>query len=169
MTGEVDLVGPLLSGLFGALRPLLPWLIPLAIVSTVTSFPMPGRGPSTRRRDPWRGFKYGARATVLERAGGRCEGGLLFGWGRCPAVAAEADHVFPHSKGGPTVVSNGQALCKDHNRRKRDMTPPWWYVLALEKRRRAYFPADEDVRVYAVMTEDDVAARERTRSRRRAQ
>ncbi len=86
-------------------------------------------------------------------------GALFFGWGGCPEAATVIDHVFPHSTGGPTVVSNAQALCKDHNRRKRDTTPPWWYVLALEKRRRGYFPKGADVHVRAVMTEADRSLR----------
>ena len=142
------------------LGPMLPWLIPLAIAGLVISFPMPGRGPRVRRRDVWRGFKFRTRATVLERAGGRCEAGMFFGVGRCPSAAVEVDHVFPYSKGGPTIVSNGQALCRDHNRRKRDLMPPWWYVLSLERRRRAYFPAGVDVRVIAVMNNAERAARE---------
>ncbi|WNM23533.1 HNH endonuclease [Demequina capsici] len=152
----MDMLGILLSGVWGALANFWPVLVPLLVVGLVVSFPMLGRGPNSSRRDPWRGFKYGARARVLERAGSRCEGSLFWAWGRCPTVAVEADHVFPHSKGGPTVVSNGQALCKDHNRRKSNMTPPWWYVLALEKRRRGYFPEGEDVRVYAVISESEL-------------
>jgi hypothetical protein len=57
------------------------------------------------------------------------------------------------------VVSNGQALCKRHNGIKGGKTPEWWYIRQLEKRRRTYFPEGSDVRVFAVMTESDVAAR----------
>lgn len=125
------------------------------------AFPMVGRGPGLiAERDVWRGFKFKTRAIVLERAGGRCEAGSFFGLGRCGYEAVEVDHVFPYSKGGPTVVSNGQALCRDHNRRKRDLTPPWWYVLSLERRRRSYFPADADVRVVARMNALERRARE---------
>ena len=87
--------------------------------------------------------------------------------GRCNSAAVEADHVFPWSKGGPTVVSNGQALCRDHNRRKSNLSPPWWYVLALEKRRRSYFPEGVDVRVRAVMSDSDREARARVKRTRR--
>lgn len=146
--------------LFSVLRPLLPWLIALLVLKTVASFPMPGRGPVSGRRDVWRGFKFGARATVMERAGGRCEGAEFLIWGRCPDAATEVDHVFPYSSGGPTVVSNGQALCSRHNRRKGHRNPPWWYVLGLEKRRRAYFPQGADVRVFAVMSQAEVHARD---------
>ncbi|WP_062465693.1 HNH endonuclease [Demequina maris] len=156
-----------MDSLWSVIAPVLPWLIPIVLLSAVISFPMLGRGPTSSKRDPWRGYKYGARSTVIERAGGRCEGAQFFAWGRCFAAAAEVDHVFPHSKGGPTVVSNGQALCKDHNRRKRDMTPPWWYVLALEKRRRSYFPAGHDVRVFAWMDDEEAALRDRSGRRAR--
>ncbi|WP_430869231.1 HNH endonuclease [Demequina aurantiaca] len=126
---------------------------------------MPGRGPRSSRRDPWRVFKYSPRAEVLNRAGGRCEGAFILFWGRCGNAAAEADHVFPYSKGGPTVVSNAQALCKSHNLRKGNMIPPWWYIRGLEKRRHSYFPEGSDVRVFAVMTAEDVGARERPSGR----
>jgi hypothetical protein len=163
----IDLGATMMSTFWTAFSPVLPWLVPLVVFSIVLSFPMSGRGPVSRQRDPWRGFKYGARTEVMERAGGRCEGALFFAWGRCGSAAVEVDHVFPHSKGGPTVVSNGQALCKDHNRRKRDVTPPWWYILALEKRRRTYSPAGAQVRVRAVMSEADVALRARAGKPRR--
>jgi len=155
-----DIVATMADTFWSVITPTLPWLIPVLIATIVISFPMLGRGPNSSSRDPWRGFKYGARERVLERAGGRCEGSLIWAWGRCSSAAVEVDHVFPHSKGGPTVVSNGQALCKDHNRRKGSMMPPWWYVLALEKRRRGYFPEGEDIRVRAVMAAADVAVRD---------
>lgn len=150
----------LIEGVLAGLRPFLPFFVSLAVIGFALSFPMPGRGPSSSRRDPWRGFKSTARRTVMERAGGRCEAGVMFGLLRCNGAAVEVDHVFPHSKGGPTVVSNGQALCRDHNRRKGSMTPPWWYVLGLEKRRRGYYPEGVDVRVVAIMSEAERTARD---------
>jgi hypothetical protein len=83
----------------------------------------------------------------MARASGRCEGAVFFGWGRCPDAAIEVDHVYPWSRGGPTITASGQALCRDHNRRNAAMRPPWWYVLSLERRRRDYFPPDADIRV----------------------
>ncbi|SFJ39981.1 hypothetical protein SAMN05216561_1298 [Nocardioides psychrotolerans] len=80
-------------------------------------------------------------------------------WGRCPAFATEADHVFAWSRRGPTIVSNGQALCRDHNRSKSNLRPPWWYVRGLERRRTAYFPAGASVRVLARMSAEERAAR----------
>lgn len=84
---------------------------------------------------------------------------MLLAWGRCRAPAVEADHVYPWSRGGPTVLSNGQALCREHNRSKSNLRPPWWYVRALERRRAGYFPEAADVRVVARMTPEDKAAR----------
>ncbi|WP_217995891.1 HNH endonuclease [Kribbia dieselivorans] len=86
-------------------------------------------------------------------------------WGRCPAAAVEVDHVYPWSKGGATIVSNGQALCRRHNQAKRNVTPPWWYVLSLERRRRGYFPEGANVRVSAAMSRREREARAGTQRR----
>ena len=144
------------------LGPHLWWLVPAVALVAVLRFPMLGRGPNSSRRDSWRVFKYAPRAAVMERAAGRCEAPVLLAWGRCDARATEVDHVMPWSRGGPTVVSNGQALCRSHNRSKAAMVPPWWYVMGLERRRRAYFPDGEDVRVLAVMSASERALRERS-------
>jgi len=149
----------LASTLWAALVPQLWWIVPLAIAMVALGFPAVGRRPRSSKRDPWRLFKFAARATVMERAGHRCEAPLLLAWGRCSALATDADHIMPWSRGGPTVVSNGQALCRGHNRAKAAFEPPWWYVLGLERRRRAYFPPDADVRVRATMSDEDRAAR----------
>ena len=163
----MDIVGPLVGGLLAFIGPNLWWILPLVAIRVVVTFPMPGRGPTSSRRDPWRGFKYAARAEVFARAGDRCEGAAFFAWGKCGKIAGEVDHVYPHSKGGPTVVRNGQALCASHNRRKGNRTPPWWYILGLEKRRRSYFPEGVDVRVGAVINAGDLKARERWTAKRR--
>lgn len=139
--------------------PNLGWLVAIGVFLVVVRFPMLRRGPNSSSRDVWRGFKYAPRRTVLARADDRCEGAALVAWGRCSSPAVEVDHVFPWSRGGPTVVSNGQALCVGHNRSKGAMNPPWWYVLSLERRRRGYFPEGVDVRVFAVMGAEDIAAR----------
>lgn len=156
---------------FSDLETLAPVLLVLAalvvVALAVLMFPMLRRGPnSSRYRDPWRGFRYAARSAVMDRAQGRCESAAFIAWGRCADPATEADHIIPWSKGGPTVLSNGQALCTGHNRNKRAMFPPWWYVLRLERRRRAYFPADADTRVYAVLSPTEQAAREEWLARR---
>jgi hypothetical protein len=147
---------PLLDGL----RPYVPVLALLGALLVVLASPLPGRGPRLfQRRDPWRGFKFTTRRAVMTRAGGRCEAPTFLVWGRCHDPATEVDHVYPWSRGGPTVVSNGQALCRTHNRRKSNLRPPWWYVLSLERRRAAYFPPDVTVRVLGRMNADERAAR----------
>jgi hypothetical protein len=144
---------------------------PTAVVMVAVGFvlfgPLPGRGPGyPRRRDPWRTFRFDARRAVMSRAEQRCEGALFFGWGRCRDLATEVDHIYPWSKGGATVVSNGQAMCHRHNRAKSNMTPAWWYVLSLERHRRTYFPEGTDVRVHAAMGRGDREARTRWAAKR---
>lgn len=151
--------GALIGGFLGGIRPVMPLLIAITVVIVVHRFPMPGRGPGFQRRDPWRGFKFEARRKVMDRAGGRCEGTAFLAWGRCRKKATEVDHVYPWSKGGATIVSNGQALCTHHNRSKSSWTPAWWYIASLERRRRTYFPTGEDVRVFAAMSDADRTAR----------
>ena len=139
-----------IATVLNGLAPVVPLFVLLALFIMVVSGTIPGRGPGWRqRRDRWRGFKYGAREAVMSRAGHRCEGAAFLVWGRCPEPATDADHVFPWIRGGPTVPSNGQALCRGHNKHKGSMRPPWWYLLTLEHRRRSYFPPGVDVRVMA--------------------
>jgi hypothetical protein len=91
-------------------------------------------------RDSVRRFSRADKAALLARAGGRCE---RHGWltGRCSRNdALEADHVHPHSRGGRTVLSNGQVLCARHNRLKSVRVPFAWELRQLAKRRRGYYP-----------------------------
>ena len=155
-----------LGSMWQGIQPALPYLAPLLILLIILTMPLPGRGPGSRKRDPWRVFKYDARRAVLARAGNRCEAAALVFVLRCPTEAAEADHVYPWSKGGATVISNGQALCRGHNRSKSNLTPPWWYVLLLERRRRNYFPADASVRVSGAIGAADKATRRAWADRR---
>lgn len=92
------------------------------------------------RRDPVRRFTRADKAEILRRAGGRCEHHSLL-LGRCRETERlEADHVHPWSRGGWTHPSNGQALCKRHNRAKRATIPFRWQLRGLAKRRATYFP-----------------------------
>ena len=152
----MDILQSAFTGLGPALQPLL---VILAFVVAVNT-PMPGRGPRLlQSRDPWRTFKHEARRVVMERAGNRCEGSVFLVFGRCGDPAVEADHVYPWSRGGPTTPSNGQALCRGHNRNKGAWKPGWWYLLALERRRRRYFPPGSDIRVVATMAAQELEAR----------
>jgi hypothetical protein len=139
----------MINAIWRTLQPLLPILIALALVVFVVASPLPGRGPRSSKRHEWRSFKFENRKAVMDRAGERCEAAFFLVWGRCSNAATEADDVYPWSKGGPTTPGNGQALCQRHNRSKSNVTPPWWYVLGLERRRASYFPAGIDVRVSA--------------------
>lgn len=140
-----------------ALAPL--WLLALGIFALV-ALPLPGRGPGAQQRDVWKTFGFDVRRSVMTRAGGRCEAPAFFVWGRCSAPAVEADHVYPWSKGGATIESNGQALCRHHNHRTSNLTPPWWYLMGLERRRARYFPPGVVCRVSASMCAAEKQLRE---------
>lgn len=143
----------LLTNAFTTIAPLLPPVIGIFAFVYALVMPMPRRGPRILQKgDPWRRYTGNARRQVMARASNRCEGAVFLAWGRCPDPATEVDHIYPWSRSGPTTPSNGQALCKSHNRSKGAMRPPWWYVLSLEHRRRSYFPPDADIRVNAKMS-----------------
>jgi hypothetical protein len=91
-------------------------------------------------RDPQRLFVGADRATLLARAGRRCEH-HSFLFGRCAVTERlQADHVHPHSRGGATNVANGQVLCGRHNARKANRIPWTWELDRLARRRQTYFP-----------------------------
>lgn len=63
------------------------------------------------RKDPRRCFTRVQRTILFEDAGGRCCHCFI----KISRNDFHADHVIPHSEGGPTEVSNGQALCASCN------------------------------------------------------
>lgn len=147
-----------LAAFIAGIVPMLPQLSLIFLAVFALTCPIPGRGPRLfQRQDPWRLFKGETRRAVMARADGRCEGSIFLAWGRCPDEATEVDHVYPWSRGGPTVAGNGQALCRGHNRNKAAMRPPWWYLLTLEHRRRRYFPPGVDVQVSGKISADELA------------
>lgn len=115
----------------------------VVFVVRVASAARNGRLPA---RDPKRAFTDAERMRAFRRAGNRCEHKPLL-WFRCSAAPTTGDHIYPHSKGGATVLSNCQALCFRHNSRKSDRVPSRWEIARLERRRRSYFPVGEPVRV----------------------
>ena len=65
-------------------------------------------------KDPTRDFTHDERLILFRRANGRCQ--------ECDTNITfdtmHADHIKPHSKGGRTILSNGQALCGPCNQQK---------------------------------------------------
>jgi 5-methylcytosine-specific restriction endonuclease McrA len=119
-----------------------PWLVGFfalmalnAMVRTVRSV-VHGR----HSKDPQRRFSGCERAMIFARAGNRCEQqSWLFG--RCgESEGLQADHIHPHTRGGATVIENGQALCRRHNKQKSARVPWNWQLDRLARRREAYFP-----------------------------
>ncbi len=78
-----------------------------------------------------RRFSGRKKAALYLLAGGRCEAcgtELEVGW--------HADHIHPYSRGGPTEMGNGQALCPSCNRKKGARVkrkPRDWQQKAFEK------------------------------------
>lgn len=95
--------------------------------------------------DQQRMFSAQQRSEAKRRAGGRCEHSFL--GIRCRRAGEHADHIFPHSRGGATAMSNCQSLCQHHNLAKSAKVPSPFYVRRLVARRRAYFPTDAPVEV----------------------
>jgi hypothetical protein len=80
------------------------------------------RGFDIVTKDKERRFDEAERIRIYRRDDGLCQACLEDGKppeeARVPWEEYEADHVIPHSKGGETVVRNGQVLCAYHNRVK---------------------------------------------------
>ena len=73
-------------------------------------------------KDSKRAFNEAERIRIYRKDGGICrmcvEQGLSREEALVPWHQYEADHVIPHSRGGSTVIENGQVLCRRHNRIK---------------------------------------------------
>ncbi|MEG3615206.1 HNH endonuclease [Isoptericola haloaureus] len=141
-----DVAGQLLDVWTGwiAANPLLAAAVGVAVaLAWLTPFVARWLAP---RRDPVRRFSASQRRAIFDRAGSRCEHKPLLG-PRCAEVPTHGDHVYPWSRGGATVLSNAQALCARHNRRKGARVPGAWYLRRLQRRRRDYFPPGEDPEV----------------------
>lgn len=119
-------------------------LIAVVIVAVLVIAASPRRAGT--RKDPKRSFDAAQRSRIHARAGHQCEHKPLIGR-RCRRAGVQADHVYPHARGGATSVANGQSLCAFHNRTKSALVPSRWYIARLERRRRTYFPPGERVEV----------------------
>lgn len=69
-------------------------------------------------KDEQREFNEKQRITIYRKDNGKCQNpdcNL-----NVPYDQFHADHVVPHSRGGPTIVSNGQVLCARCNEKKQN-------------------------------------------------
>lgn len=73
-------------------------------------------------KDENRAFNESQRIAIYRRDKGLCQECLKEGKNEKEATVSwedyQADHIFPHSKGGKTLISNGQVLCAYHNQKK---------------------------------------------------
>lgn len=83
--------------------------------------------PDLRRKDQQRNFSSTQRWIIFQRSRRKCQADKNASW-HIPSDCSndltlnnfEADHVIPHSQGGPTSIQNGQALCATCNGKKLD-------------------------------------------------
>ena len=74
--------------------------------------------PDIETKDEIRDFNESQRIAIYRRNNGVCQNpncGI-----KVPFDDFHADHVDPHSRGGKTIVSNGQVLCSSCNTRKKN-------------------------------------------------
>jgi len=73
-------------------------------------------------KDERRNFNEAERIKIYRRDNGLCQECLREGKSEVEARVSwseyNADHVVPHSHGGPTLIANAQVLCRLHNLRK---------------------------------------------------
>lgn len=73
-------------------------------------------------KDQQRAFNEAQRIKIYRGGKGMCQECLAEGKSereaQVPWAKFQADHIFPHSKGGQTIIENGQLLCDMHNMRK---------------------------------------------------
>lgn len=82
--------------------------------------------PGLELLDDQRQFTHEQRLVIFNRANGSCVNpeDNPDCVNTCTWENWHADHIIPHSKGGPTTVENGQLLCPSCNSKKADKTPP---------------------------------------------
>ncbi|MCK5385013.1 MAG: HNH endonuclease [Alphaproteobacteria bacterium] len=73
-------------------------------------------------KDEKRAFNEAEKISIYRRDKGLCQECLSEGKDEPEAKVSwsnyQADHIFPHSRGGQTTVDNAQVLCAYHNQRK---------------------------------------------------
>lgn len=121
-------------------------LVLLAVIVLAGLVARSGGPGGTVQKDGQRLFTADQCRRIHERAGNQCEHKPLLGM-RCSAAGTQADHIYPHARGGATSIANGQSLCARHNRAKSARVPSPLYIWRLEHRRRSYFPPGERTKV----------------------
>lgn len=80
------------------------------------------KGFEVLTKDKRRLFSESERIAIYREVDGVCQEclrqGLSDDEAKVPWNEYEADHVVPHSKGGPTTIENAQVLCRVHNQSK---------------------------------------------------
>jgi hypothetical protein len=71
--------------------------------------------PDIEPKDPQRGFSHEQRLAIFRRDGGFCQLKLRCEGNKVTWDHWHADHKVPHSKGGKSIVANGQVACPDCN------------------------------------------------------
>ena len=73
-------------------------------------------------KDGKRAFTELERIVIYRKGKGYCQECLREGKPELEAKVSwsnyQADHVFPHAKGGKTIIENGELLCSQHNQSK---------------------------------------------------
>lgn len=81
-------------------------------------------GLEIKEKDEKRAFSELERIIIYRKGKGLCQECLREGKPEKEAQVSwteyQADHVFPHSKGGKTILENGELLCRYHNQSKSD-------------------------------------------------
>jgi hypothetical protein len=74
--------------------------------------------PDIQLKDNSRLFTHEQRLAIYRRDGGTCKLKIKCNGEKCTWDNWEADHIIPHSKGGKTMVNNGQVACSECNKSK---------------------------------------------------
>jgi hypothetical protein len=85
------------------------------------------KNASLTEKDTKRLFNEAEKIKIYRRDNGICQECLAEGKPEKESQVSwtdyQADHIFPHAKGGQTIITNAQVLCSHHNRKKSASIP----------------------------------------------